>query len=137
MRKNFGLVVALMMFLLSSCTCSKKLEGSSADIRGEWIIETAMGVNTEGGEKQAFINFGDDGKMNGCATVNNFFGGYTNQDGKLTFSAIGMTRMMGPSMDKEDAIVQAVNSASSIKVKGNTATVADKDGKTLMVLRRK
>ena len=137
MKMKLGLIAMLMATILSSCGCSKKLEASSTTIQGEWTIETAMNKSTEGGEKQAFINFNSDGKMNGNATVNSFFGGYTLKGNEISFTQVGMTRMMGASMDIETAITQAIGEANTIEIKGDDATIADKAGNTVMVLKRK
>ena len=107
MMKKFFILSAICA-LMCSCGSQKKVEGNTADLYGEWIIEKAMGLSTEGGEKQAFIKFAPDGKMNGNASVNSFFGGYELKGDTLKLGNVGMTRMMGPSMDIEDAVVKAL-----------------------------
>ena len=44
------------------------------DIKGTWNIEQAMGLTTENAENTAFINFDENGSMNGNASVNIFNG---------------------------------------------------------------
>ena len=137
MKKKSILLTILTSIILSSCACKKTAENQTASIYGEWVIETAMDKSTDGGEQQATITFDADGKINGCATVNRFFGEYTHKGDSLNFSAIGMTRKMGRTMDKEIAITQALAEASNIKINGNTAIIMGKDKKTVMVLKRK
>ena len=137
MKKIFLVTLSAASLLLASCGSCKNAASSGADIQGEWSIETAMDKSTKAGDEPATISFGKDGRINGCATVNRFFGDYTNKNGKLTFSTVGMTRMMGQSMDIERAICDALDKTHTVKVSGNTATVMDKDGKTVMVLKRK
>lgn len=122
---------------MCSCGSQKKVEGNTADLYGEWIIEKAMGLSTEGGEKQAFIKFASDGKMNGNASVNSFFGGYELKGDTLKLGNVGMTRMMGPSMDIEDAVVKALGESVTIKVNKKSASVLDKNGKVVMELKKK
>lgn len=137
MKKIFLVTVSAVTMLLASCGSCKNAASVSTDIRGDWSIETAMNNSTQGGDEPATISFGNDGRINGCATVNRFFGDYTNKAGRLTFSTVGMTRMMGQSMDIERAICDALDKTYTVKVDGNTATIMDKDGKAVMVLKRK
>lgn len=136
MMKKFFILSAICA-LMCSCGSQKKVEGYTADLYGEWIIEKAMGLSTEGGEKQAFIKFAPDGKMNGNASVNSFFGGYELKGDTLKLGNVGMTRMMGPSMDIEDAVVKALGESVTIKVNKQSASVLDKNGKVVMELKKK
>lgn len=136
MKKKIILSAALTSLLFCSCSNCKNVT-SQDSIQGEWNIETAMNKSTLNGEKPATITFGADGRINGCATVNQFFGDYKNNKGKLTFSTVGMTRMMGQSMDIERVICEALDKTATVKVKGNSATIYDKDGKEIMTLKKK
>ena len=56
MKKLFTIV--MVCALLSSCgSDEKKVEGNVGNIKGDWLIEEAMGKSTSGGEKEAFIIF--------------------------------------------------------------------------------
>ncbi|MCM1146490.1 MAG: META domain-containing protein [Bacteroidales bacterium] len=58
-------------------------------------------------------------------------------DGRnMTFSQVGMTRMMGQSMEIEDTVTQAVNTTARMSVNGDEALVYDKDGNIVMKLTR-
>ena len=135
MMKKFFILSAICA-LMCSCGSQKKVEGNTADLYGEWIIEKAMGLSTEGGEKQAFIKFAPDGKMNGNASVNSFFGGYELKGDTLKLGNVGMTRMMGHHMEIETAVTQALDQTHSVKVKGSKAQLLDKDGRPVMQLVR-
>lgn len=128
-------LVAVSM-ILSSCSSSKNAAGTSA-LEGEWNIVTACGKSAEGGMEPAFINFAKDGKVNGNASVNSFFGSYTFDGKKLKLGQVGMTRMMGPSMDIEDAVTKAINTVETIKIDGKKATLFDADGKEVMTIEKK
>ena len=127
---------AALMTAASSCTASKSAATANS-IKGSWDITEACGTSTAQGEKQAEITFADGGKVNGNASVNSFFGSYTLSGQKLQLSGIGMTRMMGQSMDVERAVTNALNTAATVSVNGNTATVADASGTVVMRLTRK
>ncbi len=108
----------------------------TSDIYGEWRIENAMGKSTAGAESETFISFSKDGNVNGCASVNNFYGEYKYENGRLSFSNVGMTQMLGYSMDVDDAISEALRKTAMIEIKGNTATVKSLDGKAIMTLKK-
>ena len=105
-------------------------------IKGSWDILTASGISTDAGEKRAFISFDSEGKMSGNASVNSFFGSYKCTGNKLELSNIGMTRMLGSSMNVERAITAALNAVSTIRVNGNAAAMYDSSGKEIMTLKR-
>lgn len=138
MKKLFTIV--MVCALLSSCgSDEKKVEGNVGNIKGDWLIEEAMGKSTSGGEKEAFISFGEDGKFNGNTTVNSFFGEYSVvvEGDSLKLSNIGMTRMVGPTMEIEDAIVKALGSYSTVNVSDSTAVMLDEKGEEVLKLRKK
>ncbi|MBY9067258.1 META domain-containing protein [Hyphomonas sp. WL0036] len=57
-----------------------------------WTVEAMGGTAVVAGHEPK-INFTADGKVNGTTGCNRFFGGYTQNDSRLTFSGIGMTKM--------------------------------------------
>lgn len=136
MKLRTGFLTALIAVLLASCGCSKSLV-TTTSLTGDWTIEKALDKSTAGGENPATISFAADGSLNGCATVNRFFGAYHLKGNTLSLSNIGMTRMMGASMDIEDAITQALNKTDKIEIKGDKATIYDKDNKVVMTLKKK
>ena len=127
---------AALMTAASSCTASKGAN-AAADIKGSWNITEACGISTAKGDSQAEITFADGGKVNGNASVNTFFGSYTLNGQKLQLSNMGMTRMMGQSMDIERAVTKARDTAATVSISGSTATVTDASGTVVMRLTRK
>lgn len=127
-------LLCCLLMVLSACKSNKEIPG--VQIMGVWNILTASGMNTDAGENQAFISFGADGKMSGNASVNSFFGSYKCSGNKLQLSNIGMTRMLGSSMNIERAVTSALNAVSAIQINGNSATVYDSSGKEIMTLKR-
>lgn len=106
------------------------------DITGTWNIEKAMGKSTVGAETAPFIQFEDDGKMYGNASVNRFFGNYQLKGNKLKFSNLGMTLMLGASMDIEDAVKQAIDRSNTIKADDFKAYIFGEKNDTVMVLKK-
>ena len=127
-------ILLISAVVLPGCTAQK--ETTLEDIAGQWNIETAYGQSTAEGENQAFINFGENGEMTGNTSVNSFFGQYTLKDGKLVLENIGMTRKMGPNMEIETAVTEALNAIATIEVKDSTASVLNEEGKVIMTLKK-
>lgn len=135
MKKKLIIMLAACMTMATSCGNSSKVDTSL--INGEWLIEDAMGVSTETAENEAFINFDGKGGVNGNASVNTFFGSYIYDGENFKLDNIGMTRMFGASMDVEDAITEAINTAASIDIDGDKAVVKNSEGETVMTLAKK
>ena len=127
-------ILLISAVVLPGCTAQKEI--TLEDIAGQWNIETACGQSTAEGENQAFINFGENGEMTGNTSVNSFFGQYTLKDGKLVLENIGMTRKMGPNMETETAVTEALNAIATIEVKDSTASVLNEEGKVIMTLKK-
>ncbi len=137
MKKTLGLIALMFAVLLGSCSDEKKVSGEIDNLKGEWTIVTAMGKSTASGEQEPFINFTDSGTVNGNASVNHFFGDFNLDGNVLMLTNIGMTRMMGASMEVEDAVTKALSEVHTIDIKGDTATGYNKDGKSVVVLKKK
>ena len=130
MKKVLGFLFAAMIMV----ACSTH---SAVNVDGEWVITNVNGKSTEGGERQAEIMFDGKGKVNGNASVNSFFGSYSIEGDSLKFGPMGMTRMMGGSMEIEDAITKALGEVATVKVDGDKAVIMDAQGNEVMQLERK
>ncbi len=83
-------------------------------------------------EDMAFIQFGEDGKVNGMSGNNLFFGkAMMSPDGKFTSGAIASTRRMGPFPEFESAFLKDLMSADKISVE-NGNLVLSKGGEKLL-----
>lgn len=135
MKKTIVMTLTGIMML---CSCATKTISSDnlAPLIGKWAIVEAMQKGVEGAEKAPYIQFKDNGQINGNASVNSFFGGYKIDGDKVSFSDLGMTRMFGRSMDVEDNISKAIGATATIELKKGTAVMKDKDGKVVMRLKR-
>lgn len=121
----------------SCCDSTKKEACCASCIKGEWNIVSANGVSTDSAATKAFIAFGDSCKINGNGGVNSFFGSYEKSGDTLAFKNVGQTKMMGPHMEIDDAVIDAINKTASVKVCGDTAKVLNAEGKEIMVLAKK
>lgn len=130
MKKVLGFLFAAMIMV----ACSTH---SAVNVDGEWVITNVNGKSTEGGDRQAEIMFDGKGKVNGNASVNSFFGSYSIEGDSLKFGPMGMTRMMGGSMEIEDAITKALGEVATVKVDGDKAVIMDAQGNEVMQLERK
>ncbi|MCQ2959814.1 MAG: META domain-containing protein [Bacteroidales bacterium] len=128
--KKLLLVFSIAMSLFS-CSCSQ-----SINISGSWHIDDAYGISTEKGENEAVITF-QSNKVNGNTSINSFMGSYNLTDNDLTISNLGMTKMLGPNIEIEDAVVKGLNSVKKCMVENDKATLFDEEGKEIMHLTKK
>lgn len=131
--------ITIMKKFVFAALCALALAGCSQDpkaIIGKWSIEKAMGRSTAHAESPAFINFNDEGNINGCASVNNYFGSYHISSDSLSFYNVGMTRAMGSSMDVDQAVSEALHSAATYEVDDEQVYVFNAKSDTVFVLKK-
>ena len=117
------------------CPAAKTCDFKS--LGGKWIniyVANLGDAKRPEGEQEdmAFIQFGEDGKVNGMSGNNLFFGkAIMLPDGKFTSGAIASTRRMGPFPEFESAFLKDLMSADKISVvDGNL--VLSKGGEKLL-----
>ncbi len=137
LKKTLGLALAGLM--VAGCATHQAALADVNTIHGEWQITHANGMSTKEGTDPATISFSEDGKVNGCATVNRFFGDYEYNGRTLTFGHMGLTRMMGMghSMEIERNVIDALNTTKSASVSKDKATFYNDKGEKTLVLKRK
>ncbi len=83
-------------------------------------------------EHNITINFGENDFF-GFAGVNRYFGGYVAKGNTLTFSNVGMTKMMGPQdkMTAEDEFINNLNQVDAYTLTKDTLVLKTSGGKTL------
>ncbi len=133
MKSIFATMAAAAAAIATGCAGGK---GTTPVIAGKWYISDAYGTSTANGMETAYISFGEGGEMNGNASINNFFGSYSQDGDELILTNIGLTQMMGPNIEIEDAVVRAINNLKTINVSGDTAIVKDGKGEAIMTLVR-
>ncbi len=153
MKNGIGcLIVVLCLGCMVGC-CSDQPkqevpEQSGATITSEnfnrivgmqWILKkmTIDGVEYQLAREKPFMKFGANGKLNGHASVNRFFGSMeVDADGKLKWSkAFGSTRMAGPEnmMKQESAFLKTLPMTEQASLDKIFLTFQTKDGKTELI----
>ncbi len=128
--------VIMCVAALCSCGTGKKVDASKA-ILGDWEIVEAGGNAVETGFDKATISFDEKGGVNGCTSINRFFGSYKLKGDALEFGNIGLTKMMGPTPETERAVVDGLNTGVKVKFEDNdNAVVLSKDGTEVLKLKR-
>lgn len=136
----FVFSAAIFLIHLSGCCNLCGAEQPAAvkkhPIYGNWKIEDLPAATAKKIKPapNAAITF-ERGKVYGCAGDNRFFGNLKVYGRKLSFSHMGMTRMMGPNARYEGLFMEALNQVTQFAVDGNIRLL-NKEGKTVMILRR-
>ena len=144
MKKTFFLSAAVFVSIIftgccvlnsgNQTVCCK--DETSFQITGNWKIEDLPSAS----EKKikpapnAEINFTKD-TVNGCAGDNRFFGSVKFDGNNITFSQMGMTKMMGPNSEYETCFIEALNDTAAYAVKDKKICLVSKDGKILIILK--
>ena len=79
----------------------------------------------------------NDGDISGFGGVNDFFGQYTQDEGKLTIGALASTRKSGPHMKAEAKLLAALQSARRFKGTPSEIKIYGEDDDVLLILTRK
>lgn len=139
MKKMFS-SAAVVCAALMMASCSSGKQAVAVDLSGEWNIVKVDGQQIAE-DADPFIGFDmNEKRIYGNAGCNRMMGTFELDSvhaGKIKLSQMGMTRMMCPHMETEQAVTEALN-----KVAGYTGTetgvaLTDADGKELMVLQKR
>lgn len=136
MKKTLFSALAVFITMASCTTETKRNYNLQSSILGQWEILQANGICTEGADNKPFILFTDSGYVNGNASVNNFFGQYTINADSLKFDQLGVTSMMGGSMEIESAIMSALNNCATLEMEDSILNIKDNEQKIVMTLKR-
>ena len=136
MKKTlFTALVAFTAF----CSCTDgNGTGNTAEpnVTGKWAIVEANGLSTSCAETAPFIQFCDSGMVNGHASVNTFFGQYTQSGDSIFLEQVGITSMMGHDMETEMAITSALAQWVTLEAEDSMLYAKDKDGQVVMTMKR-
>lgn len=126
----------LLLSVAVMCACGTKKAAVAESIDGNWKITEIDGEKVADVEKTPEITFNmKEGRVNGNAGCNNFFGGFTYKDGSLKFGDnMGATRMLCRNMKFEDKAFQSFPKVVKAVAKGKQLLLQDAEGKTLFVL---
>ena len=119
----------------------EKFAGCGGDpaslLKGEWLIETIDGKPTVA-KSHPSLNFDVDNKLNGDASCNRYFGGYTLTGEGLTVSQIGSTMMMcePPKIDQEKLFLAILGSVVGFEIGADGALILRAgDGRSIVARR--
>jgi heat shock protein HslJ len=90
-----------------------------AELVGAWLLEDLGGRGVVD-MVQTTIVFDGEGRASGSGGCNRYTGGYTFEDGQLSFGPIAGTKMMCPEavMDQEDRFLSALGAVEWVAVDG-------------------
>lgn len=134
MKKILNSAIALAtLFTLSMC--SNKT--SSIPVESNWEVN-GIYVNgnkiTPPDDQKANMLFMKDFKISGDAGCNKYFGSYKADGKNLKFDGIGMTRMLCPNMNFENAFTTNLDSVSTYQITDVTLILKDNSGNNLIEL---
>ena len=136
MKKTlFTALVAFTAF----CSCTDgNGTGNTAEpnVIGKWAIVEANGLSTGCAETAPFIQFCDSGMVNGHASVNTFFGQYTQKGDSIFFDQMGATTMMGHDMEVETAILSALAQSATLELQDSLLYAKDHNGNVVLSMKR-
>ena len=117
--------------VLAACSSLTTQEANAGNLVGPaWILTELNGENPLPGTT-VFLEFSEDGTVNGSDGCNNFGRTYTVEGDSISFSAMGPTTLMAcpaPVMDQATAFQQAFDDAESYSISGDTLTLLDAGG---------
>lgn len=127
-----AIVAAACISALAAAACANS--APRADLSGSsWAVESVAGQPVSGPS----IEFAQD-RISGAGGCNRFFGGYGAEDGRISFSAIGATRMACEPdiMAREDQFFGALNAAQSYSREGDRLTLTSAEGHAIVLRER-
>lgn len=138
MKKFF----VLLLLVTSSFSCdSLKKMGSGTDLtallmRQPWVLESLLGQavsDQDFGRQLPFLQFGENGLLNGSTGCNNFSGNFKSEGQQLALNPGGMTKMACAG-EGEKTFLNALSQVSSAQTLGNKLQLLAADGQLLMQL---
>ncbi len=102
-------------------------------------VGTAV-TNVPAALEGVMLAFSADGKVYGSTGVNNIMGSYVfTDDGSLTFSSMGTTRMAAPNQEVRDfelRLLELFEKVQTFEISGQNLTLRNKEGESLLVYSR-
>lgn len=122
---------------LGACATGKP-QGGNVSVVGKWNIVAVEGARVDGAEKELYIQFGTNSRMNGCAGCNQMMGSYAvdSVNQTLAFDHVGSTRMMCRDMETEDAILSAMGKVKGYRAEDARLILVDEAGMPLLTLEK-
>ncbi|MEG1727914.1 MAG: META domain-containing protein [Bacteroidaceae bacterium] len=140
MKLSFFATAAFGLSLLfTSCHSSKT--SISEGVNGEWNVITLNAEEITPSENTPVLGF--DKKRSaiyGFTGCNRLTGRYNTADlnkGMIDFAALGCTRMLCHDDKYETKFLKTLGDVKTLKTQGSKMILLDKDGKTIVVLKKK
>ena len=135
--KRILYIIPAAMLLLASCASSQ----SAYTVGGEWQVTNMNGKNITPSNETPFIGVDRaNGNLYGFTGCNRLTGTADLKklaNGKVDFKHVGMTQMLCPDDVYESEFMEALNQAVSMEMKGNEMLLKNKQGKTILTLKKK
>lgn len=118
------LCIAIIALATACCNCRKN-RSQAADLAAVTWQLTKLGsesITADGNFELSFRN----GQITGIGDCNRFFGGYTDNNGRLTFDKMGVTKAMCANQQLEDRFIAAINATDAYLIEGTTLELLHK-----------
>lgn len=105
-------------------------------LTGLWLVESIGGKKLLPGT-EITMNFTEDGRVAGKATVNNYFSSWIEADGLILFTQAGSTMMAGPEahMRQEDKFLKLLSKVRKYRIDWDDLTLKTADGELIRAVR--
>jgi len=118
--------------LIASDTDSNNATAQALLINTYWKLVELEGqtVMAEEGQREMKLTLHEKNKVTGFAGCNSFFGSYTFDESKITFSQLAVSRMFcSEAMDMENLFLKSLSDIAGYKIIGQTLQLFDDEGK--------
>lgn len=131
---RFIVNLTLILGVVMCNACNSTAAAGIPDLNGTSWVAVQIGDLTPSENIQSTLYF-DQGKINGKAACNSYFGEYTIEDGNLAISGIGSTMMLcAEGMEQETAFLGALQATTAYRIEADRLILLSAGGDTLAVL---
>ncbi len=132
------LIATVVVASISACSHIPASSTDNNTLQDQWLI-TSINKMAVISDSKATITFTEDNKINGNASCNNFFGGYTQQDNKIDFGPTASTKMlcMDNVNQQEQRFLQVLSNVDHYQIDNNTLILSNENNsETITAIRR-
>lgn len=133
--KSFLMLLFITLGGIGSCNSEKEM-AKLKDVKWELITLDGEKVKLTDAGNVMFIQFDiAEGRVNGRAACNRYFGNFELDGTKLKFSPMGATRMACPDLQKETEFFQMLDKVDSYSIKDDVLSFLSK-GKVVATFKK-